>query len=63
MAIVLTLGAEEHLIGGDFQKAQNQLREWFTLPFLVIFGSVLALVCCAAGNITAKRFRDMSLSE
>ncbi|MBW2208518.1 MAG: hypothetical protein JRG79_16550, partial [Deltaproteobacteria bacterium] len=31
LAIVLAIGAGEHIIGGDLQQAQDKLREMFTL--------------------------------
>ena len=33
-AVVSTIGAGEHIIGGDLQLAQDKLREMFTLPFI-----------------------------
>jgi uncharacterized membrane protein YhaH (DUF805 family) len=60
-AIVLAIGIGEHLIGGDLQQAQDKLREWFTLPFLVVFTLVSALFFFAGLNIMAKRIRDTGL--
>lgn len=60
-AVVLAIGAGEHLIGGDLQLAQDKLREWFTLPFIVIFGLVSASLVFGGVNIMAKRIRDIGL--
>ena len=54
------IGAGEHLIGGNIQQAQDMLRQWFTIPFFIIFGIGLLLYFFAVANITAKRLRDMS---
>lgn len=61
-AVVLAIGAGEHLIGGDLQQAQNKLRDWFGLPatIIVILFALAAFV--AKLNIMAKRIRDMGLS-
>ena len=61
LAIVLAIGAGEHLIGGDLQQAQDKLREWFTLPFFIVFGLVSALFFFAGLNIMSKRIRDTGL--
>jgi uncharacterized membrane protein YhaH (DUF805 family) len=55
------IGVGEQLIGGDLQQAQAKLREWFTLPFFVLFGLVVAVVFFAGANLTAKRIRDIGL--
>lgn len=59
--IILAIGAGEHLIGGDLQKAQEMLREWFSVPFIIIFGLFMAIICFAGLNLTAKRIRDTGL--
>jgi uncharacterized membrane protein YhaH (DUF805 family) len=61
LAIVLGIGAGEHIIGGNLQQAQDQLREWFTLPFFIIFGPISVLFLFAGINIMAKRIRDIGL--
>ena len=60
-AVILLIGAGEHILGGDLQQAQDQLREWFTLPFLVVFGLLSSLLTFAGINIMAKRIRDIGL--
>jgi len=55
------IGVGEQLIGGDLQQAQAKLREWFTLPFFVLLGLVVAVVFFAGANLTAKRIRDIGL--
>jgi uncharacterized membrane protein YhaH (DUF805 family) len=55
------IGASEQLIGGDLQQAQAKLAEWFTLPFMVVFGLVVAVFVFAGANIMAKRIRDIGL--
>ena len=60
-AVILAIGAGEHLIGGDLKLAQNKLREWFTLPFIVIFGLVSASLVFGGVNMMAKRIRDIGL--
>lgn len=61
LIIGLAIGAGEHIVGGNLQQAQALLREWLTLPFLIVFG--LASVLCLFGgiNIMAKRIRDIGL--
>ncbi|MEA3412164.1 MAG: DUF805 domain-containing protein [Pseudomonadota bacterium] len=61
LGIVLAIGAGEHILGGDLQQAQDKLREWFTLPFMVVFALVSALFVFAGLNIMAKRIRDTGL--
>ena len=61
LAIGLAIGAGEHLIGGNIQQAQDRLREWFTLPFFIVFGLVSALFAFGGMNIMAKRIRDIGL--
>ena len=41
LAIVLAIGAGEHIIGGDLQQAQDKLREMFTLPLMIVFAVVI----------------------
>ena len=62
LSIVLVIGVGEHIIGGNLQQAQEQLREWFTFPFLIIFGLISALFIFGGLNIMAKRIRDIGLS-
>ena len=61
-AVVVLIGAGEHIIGGDLEQAQNKLRAWFTLPFFVVFALFFALIIFAGLNIMAKRIRDIGLS-
>jgi len=61
MLIVLAIGAGEHIIGGDLHQAQEQLREWFTLPFMLVFGIFILLLSFIGFNLMAKRIRDIGL--
>jgi len=61
LIVVLAVGAGEHIIGGDLQQAQDQLRGMMTLPFLIITGIVMGLLIFAGLNIMAKRIRDIGL--
>jgi len=61
LIVVLAIGAGEHIIGGDLQQTQDQLRGMLTLPFLVVTGIVMALLMFAGLNIMAKRIRDIGL--
>ena len=61
MLIVLAIGVGEHILGGDLQEAQAQLREWFTFPFMIIFGIFIAMMAFMSFNIMAKRIRDIGL--
>jgi len=61
LAVVLAIGVGEHLIGGDLQQAQDKLREWFTLPAMILFGLVTVLFVFSGANIMAKRLRDTGL--
>ena len=40
-AVVLAIGAGEHIIGGDLQQAQDKLREMFTEPAMIVFAVVI----------------------
>ena len=60
-AVVLAIGAGEHIIGGDLQQAQGQLREMFTVPAMIVFAVVIPLFMFMGANIMAKRFRDIGL--
>ena len=60
-ALVFAIGAGEHLLGGNLQDAQNQLREWFTLPFMIVFGIFMASMLFIGFNLMAKRIRDIGL--
>ena len=59
--VVLAIGAGEHIIGGDLQQAQDKLRDWFSLPFMVLFGLAYLGLAFAGANIMAKRIRDIGL--
>lgn len=59
--VILMVGTGENIIGGDLLQAQDKLREWFTIPFLVILGLFLMVLVYAGTNITAKRIRDIGL--
>jgi uncharacterized membrane protein YhaH (DUF805 family) len=61
LAIVLAIGAGEHIIGGDLQQAQDKLREIFTLPLIIVFAVVIPLFVFIGLNIMAKRIRDIGL--
>ena len=61
IAVILTIGAGEQTIGGNLQQAQDMLREWFTLPFFIVFGLFMLLFVYAGFNIMAKRIRDIGL--
>lgn len=61
IAIIVAIGAGEHLIGGDLQQAQQMLSDWFSIPFILIFGIFMALIGFTGVNLTAKRIRDIGL--
>lgn len=61
LGIVMSIGAAEHMMGGDLQQAQDQLRQRFgTLAILVtaVFGFAIFF---ASINLMAKRIRDIGL--
>ena len=60
-AVVLAIGAGEHIIGGDLQQAQDKLREMFTVPAMLVFAVVIPLFMFMGANIMAKRFRDIGV--
>ncbi|HHA19117.1 MAG TPA: DUF805 domain-containing protein [Methylophaga sp.] len=60
-ATIAAIGAGEHLIGGNLQQAQNMLREWFTLPFFIVFGLGTLFYFFAIFNLMAKRLRDIGI--
>jgi uncharacterized membrane protein YhaH (DUF805 family) len=61
LAVVMAIGAGEHIIGGDLQQAQDRLREMFTLPAMLVFAVVMPLFVFIGANIMAKRIRDIGL--
>ena len=61
IAIGISIGVGEQIIGGNLQQAQDQLRAWMTLPFFIIFGMVSVLFLFGGINIMAKRIRDIGL--
>jgi len=61
LAVVMAIGAGEHIIGGDLQQAQDQLREMFTLPVMLVMAVVMPLFLFIGVNIMAKRIRDIGL--
>jgi len=61
LAIVLAIGAGEHIIGGDLEQAQNKLREIFTLPLMIVLAVVVPLFMFIGSNLMAKRIRDIGL--
>jgi len=60
-AVVAAIGAGEQIIGGELEQAQDQLREMFTLPVMLVFAVVMPLFVFIGGNIMAKRIRDIGL--
>jgi len=60
-AVVAAIGAGEHITGGDLQQAQEQLRERFTLPAMLVFAVITPLFVFIGANIMAKRIRDIGL--
>ena len=61
LAVVLAIGAGERIIGGDLQQAQDQLRDMFTLPVMLVFAVIMPLFFFVGANIMAKRIRDIGL--
>lgn len=61
LAILLAIGAGEHIIGGDLQQAQDRLREMFSLPLMIVFAVVIPLLVFIGVNMMAKRIRDIGL--
>lgn len=62
LAVVLAIGAGEHIVGGDLQQAQGKLRGWFGLPATIVVMLFALAALVAKLNIMAKRIRDMGLS-
>jgi hypothetical protein len=56
LAIVMAIGAGEHLIGGDLQQAQDKLRGWFGVPATIIVSLVALMALVAKLNIMANAF-------
>jgi uncharacterized membrane protein YhaH (DUF805 family) len=61
IAIAVAAGVGEQLVGGDLQQAQDKLREWFTLPAILLIVLVMSLLLFMSANIMAKRVRDIGL--
>ena len=61
LLVILAIGAGEHILGGNLQEAQDQLRQWFTLPFMLVFGVFMAAVAFVGFNLMAKRLRDIGV--
>jgi uncharacterized membrane protein YhaH (DUF805 family) len=62
LAIIFSIGIGEKALGGDLQQAQETLRDWFSIPFLIIFCIVMTVLLFAKLNIMAKRLRDIGFS-
>ena len=61
LSIAILIGVSEHMIGGDLAAAQEKLRQWLTIPFMV-FGAVFtAAFFFSFSNLIAKRLRDIGL--
>lgn len=61
IGIGAAVGAAEHLVGGDLESAQAQLRSQFGLPALAVGIVVVAGFVFAGANLYAKRLRDIGL--
>ena len=61
IGIGASLGIAERLVGGDIQQAQEQLREQFGIPAIIIIGAIFSVLFLAHLNLMAKRIRDMGL--
>lgn len=57
--IVMFMGIGERLIGGDIAHAQEILRQWFSIPFVILFSIFICTLIFAYLNLTAKRIRDI----
>jgi hypothetical protein len=53
-AVVLAIGAGEHIIGGEFQQAQDKLREIFSVPVMIVFTVVISLFMLMGGQYNGK---------
>lgn len=62
LVIVLSIGAGEHLIGGDLAQVQEKLSGWFGGPATIIIIAFMVAALFAQFNIMAKRIRHMGLS-
>lgn len=58
---IIAIGIGEHVVEGNLQQAQDQLRQWFTWPFFILFGAALIFILFCQANILAKRIRDIGL--
>ncbi|OOZ42898.1 DUF805 domain-containing protein [Solemya elarraichensis gill symbiont] len=61
LAIAVALGAAEHIIGGDLQRAQEQLMSSFGGVAILIFIVLVLLFVFASANLHAKRIRDIGI--
>ena len=61
LIVVFSMGAGEHLLGGDIMQAQDKLRGWFGIPAMIITMMVCLALLFAGFNISAKRIRNMGL--
>lgn len=61
LSIAISIGLSEHIIGGDLAVAQERLRQWLTIPFMVFGAMFTAVFCFSFSNIIAKRLRDIGL--
>ncbi len=62
LAIIFSIGIGEKALGGDLQQAQETLRNWFSIPFIIIFFIVMTVLLFAKLNLMAKRLRDIGFS-
>ena len=62
IAVVLAIGAGEHIMGGNLQQAQAELAARFGGVAIAVVGLFYFTLFVAKLNIMAKRVRDIGLS-
>jgi len=61
IAVGVSIGVAEHLVGGDLASAQKLLRETLALPAVIAVAIFFLLFLFTKLNIIAKRARDIGL--
>lgn len=61
LAIGASIGVAEHLVGGNIAEAQATLRNYLSVPAIIVIVVLGILFLIAKLNIIAKRARDVGL--
>ena len=61
LLIVSLIGAGENIVRGNLQEAQDQLRNWLGIPFIIVSIIFFISIIYIGLNLLVKRIRDIGL--